>query len=158
MTSPRFINVVRFAVSAMSSVSLAFWRPRAGELAAMVVAIYVAALSAQQVTVSYDAFMLLDANERLETFQTLTPDNRAALLREQLSRWRQLHASRLTPQQEQVLTEVAGLIQPDMFTTTRRAHSVVEAYMALQRRVSEAFTGEDPREAFTLTGSHLPPK
>ena len=124
----------------------------------LVVAVYVAALSAQQVTVSYDAFMLVDASERLDAFQTLTPDNRAALLREQLARWRQLHASRLTPQQEQVLTEVAGFIQPDMFTTTRRPPSAVEAYMALQRRVSEAFTGEDPREAFTLTGSHLPPK
>ena len=120
MNSPQLINAVCLALTAMSRAPLAFCRPRAGELAAMVVAAYVAALSAQQVTASYDAFMLRDANERLETSQTLTPDNRAALLREQLARWRQVHASRLTPQQEQVLTEVAGFIQPDMFTTTRR--------------------------------------
>ena len=128
-------------------------------LAAIAVCLLVTSqVRAQDVSVTYDTFMRLDAAERLARFQTLTPINRAELLREQLARWRQLHAAELNAEEQQVLDDVAASIRPDNFTAARRDSSEIAAFMALQQRVSRAFVRPDIIEAFTLTGAPLPLK
>ena len=113
---------------------------------------------AQDAAVSYDTFMRLDAPGRQTRFQAITPENRAELLREQLARWRQLHAAELNAEEQQVLDDVAASIRPDNFTAARRDSSEIAAFMALQQRVSRAFVRPDIIEAFTLTGAPLPLK
>jgi hypothetical protein len=103
--------------------------------------------------------MQLDANERLEIFPQLAPDNCAALLQEQAVRWRAVHADALTPAQQQVLAEAIALIRPEQFArpSRRRSGDEVKAFLALEARVSMAFTLDEAAEAFTLQGRALPP-
>jgi hypothetical protein len=111
--------------------------------------------AAQSSTVTDDAFMQLDASERMRQFEQITPVNRADLLREQLERWRRLHADSLTAEQHQILTEVAAFIRPEHFERSRRTPAEIDAFMALQKKASSAFTQEDSQEAFTLQGRYL---
>jgi hypothetical protein len=113
-------------------------------------------LAAQQVTISYDAFMSLDANERLDTFGRLSPQNCVDLLKEQLTRWRRLNAARLTAEQNAGLDAVEAFLGPAQFGATRHRPEEVQAFLALSKQVSEAFTPADAAEAFTLRGSPLP--
>ena len=69
-------------------------------------------LRAQAIDMSYDTFMKLDDSQRRETFQRLTPSNLAALVREQVMRWRRFYGDRLTPEQDQLLADVAAFIRP----------------------------------------------
>jgi hypothetical protein len=114
---------------------------------------------AQSVTLSYDTFMQLGANERLERFQHLTPANQAALAREQVVRWRRLHAERLTPEQDQILAEVVEYIGPEQFGSSRRhSDDEIQAFKSLAERISGAFTQEESYNVFTLRGMYLPPQ
>ena len=116
-------------------------------------------LRAQSVTVTYDTFMQLGANEQLGKFRTLTPANRADLMREQVVRWRRLHAERLTPEQDQILAEVAEFIQPEQFlvdpTRPQRSDEVIKAFVSLEAKASRAFTPQECHEVFTLS-AYLP--
>ena len=111
--------------------------------------------AAQSSPVTYDAFMQLDASERLRRFEQITPVNRAAILREQLERWRGLRADSLTAEQHAILTEVAAFIRPEHFDGSRRTSAEIEAFMALQKKASSVFTQEESLEAFTLQGRYL---
>ena len=112
----------------------------------------------QAVSVTYDTFMQLDANERLETFGGLTPANQSALLREHLLRWRRLHADRLTPEQEQILTEANKFNGPEMFERRQKSEETIKAFLSLEERTSGVFTPDDAYDAFTLRGRYLPPQ
>lgn len=118
-----------------------------------------AGLHAQRATVTYDEFFVLDVNQRLQQFEQLTPANKADLLREQSVRWRRLHAHRLRPEQDLILAEVAELIRPEQFeprSSPRQSHEI-DAFMALQKRASRAFTPEELRDAFTtIYGRYIP--
>lgn len=108
--------------------------------------------------VTYDTFMQLNANERLETFGELTPANQSALLREHLVRWRRLHADRLTPEQLQILAEANQFNGPEMFERRRKSDETIKAFLSLEERTSGVFTPEDAHDAFTLLGMRLPPQ
>ncbi len=114
-------------------------------------------LRAQPIEMSHDTFMQLDDSQRLGTFPGLTPSNRAALLREHIARWRRVNADRLTPEQDQLLADAAAFIQPEQFEA-RSQHSdeVKEAFFALERRISNAFTTEEAYNLFTIHGPYLP--
>jgi hypothetical protein len=123
----------------------------------MVCLLGVTDLRAQSARMTYDTFMRLDANQQLEQFQLLTPVNRADLLREQLVRWRRLYAERLTPEQNQLLSEVAEFIQPDHFERNGpHSDEFVKAFMSLEERASRAFTPQELHEMSTLSVYLLP--
>jgi hypothetical protein len=115
-------------------------------------------LHAQAATVPYDTFWKLDANARLERFPALTPANQAALLREQVARWRRVNADRLTPEQNQLLAEVAEFIRPELFGSSLHDDSVKSTFMALQERASKAFTPQELSEFNTIHGPYLTPQ
>jgi hypothetical protein len=114
---------------------------------------------AQAIEMSYDTFMTLDDGQRLEIFPALPPANRAALLREQIARWRRVYADRLTPEQDQLLADAAAFIQPDQFEGRPQHSDEVKArFFALERRISNAFTTEEAYNLFTIHGPYLPPQ
>ena len=114
-------------------------------------------LRAQSANMTYDTFMELDANARLETFPKLTPENCAALLREQAVRWRRVNAERVTLEQDLALAEAATFNRPENYIgSSRHSSEEVAAILALEAKISKMFTPEDSFEAFTLRGRHLP--
>ena len=116
-----------------------------------------AGVTAQTVpTVTYDAFMRLDADQRPQTFTRLPSANRADLLRQQATRWRQIHAERLSPEQSQLLEDLAGFIKPELFDNRQHDTETVKAFLSFEERVSRAFTAEEASEIFTLRGFQLP--
>src|SRR5215467_7512306 len=68
--------------------------------------------------VSYDTVMKQDVAARQAQFARLSADDKVALLREQLSRWRRHHADQLTPDQERLLADIAAFIRPDFFESS----------------------------------------
>jgi hypothetical protein len=108
--------------------------------------------------VAYDTFWRLDVNARLERFPSLAPTNQAALLREQVARWRRAHADRLTREQDQLLGEVGEFIRPELFDSSLHDDSVKTAFMALQERASRAFTLQELSEFNTIYSPYLPPQ
>ena len=114
-------------------------------------------LSAQATTVSYDTFMKLDLNERLQTFSRLTPANQADLAREHLVRWRRANAPRLTSEQDQILTDTAEFIRTELYEKVMHSDDVRAAFLALEERAGKAFT---PQEIFSFTSPSmfLPPR
>jgi hypothetical protein len=113
---------------------------------------------AQATTVSYDTFMKLDLNARRERFPALTSTNQAALLREQVVRWQKANAARLTPDQNQLLTELANFIRPDFFDSSLHDDSVKATFMALEQRASRAFTAQELSEFTTVYSPYLSPQ
>ena len=115
-------------------------------------------LRAQVISVPYDTFMRLDDNERLQKFQELTPANRAAVVQEHVIRWRHVYADRLTPEQDQLLADIAQFIRPEFYDGSRHSDEFIAAFSAIERRISKAFTTDEARNAFTIHGPYLPPQ
>ena len=113
---------------------------------------------AQAATVAYDTFWKLDVTARRQTFPSLTPANQAALLREQVARWRRANPDRLTPEQDQLLAEVGGFIRAELFDSSLHDDSVKTTFMTLQERVSRAFTPQESSEFNTIYSPYLPPQ
>lgn len=115
------------------------------------------ALHAQAVT-TYDEFMKLDVTARREQFPELTPSNQAVLLREQVVRWRRVNAAQLTPEQDQVLADLAEFIRPELFGSSLHDDTIKTRFMALQQRASKAFTPQELNAFSPIDGPYLPPQ
>jgi hypothetical protein len=115
-------------------------------------------LHAQASTMSYDAFMKLDVQPRREQFPQLSPSDQADLVREQLIRWRRVHATELTEEQRQVVAILATHIQPEFFSSSVQDKASRATFAALQQRASKVFTPEELANLFTVYGPYLPPQ
>jgi hypothetical protein len=73
-------------------------------------------------------------------------------------RWRRFNGDRLTPEQDQLLADVAAFIRSEMFESAAHSDEIKTAFFALERRVSDAFTSEDAYSLFTIHGPYLPPQ
>ena len=107
--------------------------------------------------VSYDDFMQQSVPQRLTTFNAISAENRAALVREQIRRWGRKHAERLDTAQQQFLAEAATLITPEKYDTANpRRQALVQEMKVFESRVGTLFTVEDARQAFTIHGDYIP--
>jgi hypothetical protein len=55
----------------------------------------------------------------------------------------------------QLDADVAAVIRPEHFERSRRTPAEIDAFMALQKKASSAFTQDESQEAFTLQGRYL---
>jgi len=125
---------------------------------ALVCLLGAATTQAQTGTVSYDAFMNQDVSARHSQFPKLAPDNQAAIMREQVRRWQRAHADQLTSEQDQLLAEIAAFIRPAFYGSSPQDDETKRMFMALEQRMSNAFTPEESRDIATLDGPYLPPQ
>ena len=112
---------------------------------------------AAQTAVDYDTFMQQDWQGRTRMFNTITPENRAELVRTQMERWLAAIQDRLTSEQLAAMHDCIAFVQPDAYRPETR-----EAYLArakeLEQRAAALFTHEDLRQALTIQGTYIPPK
>ncbi|HMF15282.1 MAG TPA: hypothetical protein VKE94_23370 [Gemmataceae bacterium] len=65
--------------------------------------------------VDYDTFMQQDDQGRIETFNRVTPENRAELVRTQIQRWVDKNRPRLTAEQLKVMGENLAFVTADLY-------------------------------------------
>jgi hypothetical protein len=115
-----------------------------------------AILHAQTITVSYDAFMNQNIGARHAQFPNLTPENQAAIMREQVIRWQRAHADQLTPEQDQLLGEIAAFIRPAFYGSSPHDEETKRTFMSLEQRMSRTFSRAESRDLTTIDGPYLP--
>ena len=110
--------------------------------------------------ITYDQFMTSGPIEqRLTTFNALCPENRAALVVEQLTRWRKKNAARLTVDQQRFLDEALGMIEPALYSERLpRRPELRETMRVLEQRARKLFEPADVRNSLTLHGDYIPPQ
>jgi hypothetical protein len=110
-----------------------------------------------QTTIDYDRFWQQDEQGRLGTFNVITPENRAELVRTQIERWLVANQQRLTPEQIAAMRDFIAFAQPDVYRIENR-----DAYLPLlkelEQRADALFTLEDMRQALTIHGTYIPLK
>jgi hypothetical protein len=129
-------------------------------LAGALVAVAAAALAAQSITrgpVDYDMWWKLDVQERIRVFNEVTPENRADLVKEQVTRWLDANRARLNADQIKLLDEVMSAITPDVYRLPRQPEAV-ERMKALEARAAALLSREDAGDALTIQGPYIPKK
>jgi hypothetical protein len=107
--------------------------------------------------VSYDTFMQAPPQTRLRTFNAISAENKAALVREHLRRWATKNQARLTAEQAQLVTDSLSLLQADLYDeSSPRRPELLEKMKSLEDRIRTLFTVEDGRNAFTIHGDYIP--
>jgi hypothetical protein len=107
--------------------------------------------------VTYDEFMQQSVQKRITTFNAISAENRAALVREQITRWGTKNAERLDTAQQQFLAEAVTLITPEKYDMAHpRRQALLQEMKAFEARVGTLFTVDDARQAFTIHGDYIP--
>jgi hypothetical protein len=111
------------------------------------------ALAAQTpATVDYDTFFKLNSQGRIRTFNQVTPENRAALVREHIERWVEGNRARLTTQQLEVLRAWVEFYRTPM--TAQRRKEMDDS----DTRTLAVFSRAEVMQAMTIHGDYIPKK
>ena len=108
-------------------------------------------------SIDYDTFMQTDVDGRIRAFNTITPENRAELVRTQIERWLEKNRSRLNAEQMQVMEENRAFVTADTYRLPRNPQKMEQA-KALEAKTAALFSGSDMREAITIRGTYIPKK
>jgi hypothetical protein len=106
--------------------------------------------------VTYDEFMVLPFNERLRTFNQITPENRAHLVQAHLERWLAKERTRLTSEQLRVLKEALSLISPAWYRRPQSSKTRLTV-KRLEEELARVLPPEDMRQAVTAHADYIPP-
>ena len=113
-------------------------------------------LAQSPVTVDYDAFWQLSRSDQVATFNQITPENKAALVRTQIQRWTDANRARLNPEQLQLIADMLTLISADLYRQPK-SDALVARSKELETRALTVFSREDVAAAFTREGgSYIP--
>ena len=119
------------------------------------------ALAAQETskaqTIDYDTFMQMDVQGRIRTFNQITPENRAELVRTQIERWLERNRPRLNAEQIKVMEENIAFVAADVYRLPRDPQKMEQA-KALEAKTAALFSGSDMKEAITIYGAYIPKK
>jgi hypothetical protein len=110
-----------------------------------------------QPEVDYDTFMKQDVQGRIRTFNQISPENRAALVRTQIQRWIEKNKAGLTLEQLSMMNENLGFITPDRYRGTMSAEDMARA-KELQTRTAAVFSEDEMRQALTIQADYIPKK
>jgi hypothetical protein len=105
--------------------------------------------------VDYDTFMQQDVEGRIRTFNRITPENRAALVRTQIERWLAKNRDRLTAEQRAVMNENLAFVTTERYAQKMSPEEAARA-RALETRTAALFSREDMMQALTIRASHIP--
>ncbi|MEM9996727.1 MAG: hypothetical protein AAF809_03415 [Bacteroidota bacterium] len=108
-----------------------------------------------QDAVGYDEFAQLSMEERIQVFNEIDLENRAAIVREQAQRWLARNRARLSEEQVALYGEMLDFIEPAKYDglspeEERAAIDLTESFLTL-------FSLEDYRDAFTNEAPYIPP-
>lgn len=106
--------------------------------------------------VDYDAFMRGDLQERIRTFNAITPENRASLVSTHIRRWRDANRHRLGAERLALVEAWLELVRPDLYRDDRD-DDVLLAVKDLERRTATHFSRAEMGEALTIHGPRIPP-
>lgn len=139
-----------------------WWVTRTGIVnSALVVGVFVFLLwatlsaAAQTAAVDYDTFMQQDVNGRISTFNAVSPENKADLVRTHLQRWTDANRARLSPEQLAHLQDALMFVTSDLYRQPKPADVTARA-KDLESRSAALFTREDVMQAMTIYGAHIP--
>jgi hypothetical protein len=107
--------------------------------------------------VDYDTFMQQDVQGRLRIFNQLTPENRAELVRAQITRWVETNRARLTLEQLKVMDENLAFVTPDYYRQPMNQELRAQA-TELEARTAAFFSREDLMQALTINATYIPKK
>ena len=108
-------------------------------------------------TIDYDTFMQMDAQGRIRTFNQITPENRAEVVRTHIERWLEKNRSRLNAEQIKVMEENIAFVTADVYRRPREPQKMEQA-KALEAKTAALLSRSDMSEALTIHGAHIPKK
>ena len=100
----------------------------------------------------YDTFCKKTQQEKRALFRAATPVQKAAIMRNQMERFRDANRARLSKEQSTLLADVIAALTPSVFEDNREAQAKMEA---LGDRVENAFSSED-QDAMDRDGPCIP--
>ena len=107
--------------------------------------------------IDYDTFMQMDFQGRLRTFNQITPENKAALVRTHIERWLDKNRSRLNAEQIKVMEENVAFVAADAYRLPRDPRKMEQA-QALEAKTAAVFSGSDMSQALTIRAEYIPKK
>lgn len=107
--------------------------------------------------IDYDTFMQLDVQDRIKTFNQVTPENRAELVQTQIRRWVEKNRSRLTPDQLKIMDENLAFVTADRYRQPMNQEQMAQA-KDLEARTAAVLSREDMMEALTIRATYIPKK
>ena len=108
-------------------------------------------------TVDYDAFWQLNRSEQVATFNRLTPENKAGLVRTQIERWTDANRARLNLAQLQFVAEMLAFVSADLYSQPMSG-ALAARSKELEGRALMLFSLEDVGAAFTREGGAYIPR
>jgi len=105
--------------------------------------------------VDYDTFMQQDVQGRIKTFNQVTPENRADLVRTQIRRWVEKNRSRLTPEQLKIMDENLAFVTADRYRQPANQEQMAKA-KDLEARTAKVFSREEMMQALTISAAYIP--
>ena len=96
-----------------------------------------------QKPVEYEKFCKLDAEAKRQAFQTMTPENRALVIKTQVERWLNANKARLNKDQAKFLADVIASITPDTYRDGPQGAEARKVAQALSQKLPTMFGIED---------------
>lgn len=107
--------------------------------------------------VTYDAFMQLDRQGRIHTFNQITADNRAEVVRTHIQRWLEANRPRMNAEQIKLMEECIAFATPEAYSLPKSAETLARA-KELEARTALLFTRDEMFQALTIQGDYIRPK
>lgn len=113
-----------------------------------------------QTTLTYEEYHKLSREQQVETFNSLSLQNRALIARTQATHWLDVNRDRLSESQLEAFQDVVELIQPSLYDTTAAANSLRESVLESTMRLTESglFSDLEIGMAFGAGAPYLPEK
>jgi hypothetical protein len=89
---------------------------------------------------AYDTFCKKEEREKRRLFRSATAEQKAALARTQIERWREVNRARLSKDQLTVLQDLWTMATPELFAATEEGRAKLAAFEA---RADPAFAGRE---------------
>ena len=100
-------------------------------------------------TIEYDDFRRMTWEERSAIFSALSSEEKAELVRSQVSGWFDRHIAELTPEQIEILQEASRMVVPELYERPI-SEEVVAKVKDLEKRARSLLTPRQAAEALTM--------
>ena len=106
-------------------------------------------------SLGYDELMRSPVAKRTAIFRTLSPRNKAEIVRTHMERWRDAHAEGLSQAQKDVLADSLALVGPELYLEPVSLPLRVKADQLFRR--AQALFSEEQLSALFAFGTYVPP-
>jgi hypothetical protein len=93
----------------------------------------------------------------MATFNQITPENKADIVRTQIQRWTDVNRARLTPEQTQFMKDMLAFVTADLYRQPQ-SDALMARAKDLEARALALFAKEDIAQAATLEAASYIPK